>query len=130
MLVTDPRSPQHQGHMTRVSITILTLLAGCAPSPPQTTVTQSISIGPELDILFVIDDSASTADKQTLLAEDFPKLIDMLDAFSTGRPDLHIGVVSTTIDQGAGAAAMASSEERRVGKECSSPCRSRWSPYH
>ena len=24
----------------------------------------------------------------------------------------------------------AGSEERRVGKECSSPCRSRWSPYH
>ena len=23
-----------------------------------------------------------------------------------------------------------SSEERRVGKECYSPCRSRWSPYH
>jgi hypothetical protein len=22
------------------------------------------------------------------------------------------------------------SEERRVGKECSSQCRSRWSPYH
>src|SRR3546814_15506572 len=22
------------------------------------------------------------------------------------------------------------SEERRVGKECVSPCRSRWSPYH
>ena len=22
------------------------------------------------------------------------------------------------------------SEERRVGKECSSECRSRWSPYH
>src|SRR3546814_17209715 len=22
------------------------------------------------------------------------------------------------------------SEERRVGKECDSPCRSRWSPYH
>ena len=27
-------------------------------------------------------------------------------------------------------AAAARSEERRVGKECSSPCRSRWSPYH
>ena len=26
--------------------------------------------------------------------------------------------------------AEARSEERRVGKECSSPCRSRWSPYH
>ena len=23
-----------------------------------------------------------------------------------------------------------SSEERRVGKECFVPCRSRWSPYH
>ena len=22
------------------------------------------------------------------------------------------------------------SEERRVGKECTLPCRSRWSPYH
>ena len=27
-------------------------------------------------------------------------------------------------------AAAARSEERRVGKECSLPCRSRWSPYH
>ena len=26
--------------------------------------------------------------------------------------------------------ALTRSEERRVGKECSSPCRSRWSPYH
>ena len=26
--------------------------------------------------------------------------------------------------------AFARSEERRVGKECSEPCRSRWSPYH
>src|SRR3546814_4301351 len=25
---------------------------------------------------------------------------------------------------------VARSEERRVGKECVSPCRSRWSPYH
>ena len=25
---------------------------------------------------------------------------------------------------------IARSEERRVGKECVNPCRSRWSPYH
>ena len=25
---------------------------------------------------------------------------------------------------------LATSEERRVGKECTSWCRSRWSPYH
>ena len=30
----------------------------------------------------------------------------------------------------AGACAMGRSEERRVGKECTSWCRSRWSPYH
>ena len=29
-----------------------------------------------------------------------------------------------------GIALIERSEERRVGKECSSPCRSRWSPYH
>src|SRR3546814_13155780 len=29
-----------------------------------------------------------------------------------------------------GALATARSEERRVGKECVSTCRSRWSPYH
>src|SRR3546814_4752416 len=29
-----------------------------------------------------------------------------------------------------GAAAPRRSEERRVGKECVSTCRSRWSPYH
>ena len=30
----------------------------------------------------------------------------------------------------AATAAQARSEERRVGKECSLLCRSRWSPYH
>ena len=29
-----------------------------------------------------------------------------------------------------GTCVAARSEERRVGKECSEPCRSRWSPYH
>ena len=33
-------------------------------------------------------------------------------------------------DGGGGVQIMLRSEERRVGKECSSPCRSRWSPYH
>src|SRR5881396_2823111 len=36
-------------------------------------------------------------------------------------------------DRGAGGtpgAASERSEERRVGKECFVPCRSRWSPYH
>src|SRR3546814_1089845 len=37
-----------------------------------------------------------------------------------------LGCEVSTIDFGAGFR----SEERRVGKECVSTCRSRWSPYH
>ena len=36
------------------------------------------------------------------------------------------GVISTSFAEGGGNR----SEERRVGKECVQPCRSRWSPYH
>src|SRR3546814_12540475 len=32
--------------------------------------------------------------------------------------------------RGEGSKAVSRSEERRVGKECVSTCRSRWSPYH
>src|SRR3546814_8736144 len=38
--------------------------------------------------------------------------------------------VADRIDQAGGAAYAFRSEERRVGKECVSTCRSRWSPYH
>src|SRR3546814_19046908 len=39
------------------------------------------------------------------------------------------GVPIFAFQEGADAAAQARSEERRVGKECVSTCRSRWSPY-
>ena len=38
-------------------------------------------------------------------------------------PDVDLGVIAKTT-------AGFRSEERRVGKECASMCRSRWSPYH
>src|SRR3546814_2592500 len=41
--------------------------------------------------------------------------------------DLDAGVVAQLYDP---LAAMPRSEERRVGKECVSTCRARWSPYH
>ena len=45
-----------------------------------------------------------------------------------------IGYVAAGLGVGSFAPAMADrgerSEERRVGKECTSWCRSRWSPYH
>ena len=36
----------------------------------------------------------------------------------------------TALDYSPEAIARTRSEERRVGKECVQPCRSRWSPYH
>ncbi len=61
----------------------------------------------EIDLLFVIDNSASMADKQALLAEAVPQLLRRLvlpdiDP-STGKPefepivDIHIGVVSSSL---------------------------------
>src|SRR3546814_18427296 len=47
--------------------------------------------------------------------------------FAEASPKL----VSTTASSGSGSPVMPSrSEERRVGKECVSTCRYRWSPYH
>ena len=51
-----------------------------------------------LDLLFVIDNSPSTADKQTVFNQNFAHFVQALDAFPQGRPDVHIGVVNTTVD--------------------------------
>src|ERR1700733_6469590 len=63
-------------------------------------VVKHIPVSADIDILFVVDNSASTADKQTVFAANFPKFVAALDAFPTGRPNLHIAVVDTTVDIG------------------------------
>src|SRR3546814_17735748 len=47
-----------------------------------------------------------------------------------GHAAIHVGSTSLAFPGDDKQAAVARSEERRVGKECVSPCRSRWSPYH
>jgi len=49
----------------------------------------------DLDILFVIDNSPSTNDKQARLAAAFPQMIDVLSQIDGGLPNLHIGVVTS-----------------------------------
>src|SRR3546814_14128440 len=58
--------------------------------------------------------------------------IEMLDGTSMLIADLSPPDGSTGILKTLGLAGMGGSrsEERRVGKECVSTCRSRWSPYH
>src|SRR3546814_12841125 len=55
---------------------------------------------------------------------------DELQVDASGNVSLPL--IGTVRAEGMTAAALSSerSEERRVGKECVSTCRSRWSPYH
>ena len=50
---------------------------------------------PDLDLLFVIDDSASMADKQTALIDAFPAFLARLATVDGGLPNLHLGVISS-----------------------------------
>ena len=43
-----------------------------------------------------------------------------------GQTEIDLGIIPGW----GGTQRLSRSEERRVGKECSEPCRSRWSPYH
>src|SRR3546814_10382254 len=53
---------------------------------------------------------------------------DNKDARILGMADVSVNAVSHHL--AFGAIDLIRSEERRVGKECVSTCRSRWSPYH
>ncbi|MEP6865275.1 MAG: hypothetical protein ABJE66_31950 [Deltaproteobacteria bacterium] len=55
------------------------------------------SVVGKVDILVMVDDSPSTADKTANLKASFPALISTLDALPGGRPDLHIGVITSDV---------------------------------
>src|SRR3546814_11590104 len=64
--------------------------------------------------------------------DDLPQSID-LEAQLAGLvvvPAVDADVAFLPSGKGCEAQYVASSEERRVGKECVSTCRSRWSTYH
>ena len=52
------------------------------------------------------------------------------DGFACSSVTRGVRVVQFRKDDISFALEVKRSEERRVGKECSEPCRSRWSPYH
>jgi hypothetical protein len=90
----------------RIRLLTLVVMAGCSKSvdigPSQAnTLTKRISNTRDLDLLFVIDNSSSTADKQATFNANFSTFIQTLDGFPGGRPNVHIGVVTSTVDIGA-----------------------------
>jgi hypothetical protein len=50
---------------------------------------------PDLDLLFVIDDSASMADKQDALIDAFPAFLAQISTIEGGLPNLHLGIISS-----------------------------------
>jgi len=80
------------------------LLAGC----PDRTISEVIpeqgrvetkdipvNFNRNVDILFIIDDSPSMADKQKNLGDNFPNFINVLNTIQGGLPDVHIGVITS-----------------------------------
>ncbi len=66
---------------------------------PDTNTTENlefnVELNPKLDILFVVDNSGSMRREQAELLANFPAMIDVLETLPTGRPDLHVGVITT-----------------------------------
>ena len=83
-------------------LAVLATLVACSSSSakPPATIVKRIPNQPDLDLLFVIDNSSGTADIQALFSTNFPRFVQTLDAFPGGRPNLHIGVVSSTVGTG------------------------------
>jgi|ERR1044071_864128 hypothetical protein len=88
----------------RRPLLLLVIFAGCAKLLDLEDVTHEevvafpVTASRDLDLLFLIDDSPSTADKQANLASGFPTFIATLQSFPGGLPDLHIGFA--TADMG------------------------------
>src|SRR5262245_13748524 len=94
--------------LTSASILGLTLLGlAVCPDRTNTQVTteqgrvehKHIPVTPNrnIDILFLIDDSPSMADKQNNLAQNFPNFINVLNTIEGGLPDVHIGVATSDL---------------------------------
>lgn len=73
------------------------------PTPqPQAQIGRQTPVNPirNLDIVFMIDNSPSTKDKQDLFRKNFPVLIEQLRKIEGGLPDLHIGIISSDVGAG------------------------------
>ena len=113
------------------------LLSACAAKPPPKpasvtgTVEASAQVNPSASkrpspLLIRIYELKSVA---TFNAADFMSLYQRDQAEIGGRSEEHTSELQSHLCISYAVFCLRS-EERRVGKECTSVCRSRWSPYH
>src|SRR3546814_15364817 len=97
---------------------------------PYTTLFRSLP-GADLAVLFTHQEGYSTMCGHATIALGRWAVDSGRVAMMAGRAAFGLetpcGLVAVEVDRDGGDAR---SEERRVGKECVSTCRSRWSPYH
>jgi hypothetical protein len=103
------------GRSCALALLCLSALAGCPERTVQRVIPEplgetggrfSVAAGRKLDLLFVIDDSNSMRREQEQLALHARRMIEILEQLPAGRPDLHIGVVSTDVGAGCDRAAV------------------------
>ncbi|HWO26180.1 MAG TPA: hypothetical protein VNO30_45950 [Kofleriaceae bacterium] len=99
---TRPTRPTKLLHTLALlaSLAASTYLAACNPSTIVVGGLQEITTlkaipNRELDLLFVVDNSPSMLGKQRLLAQSFPRMIEILERVDGGLPDLHLGVITS-----------------------------------
>src|SRR5262244_1610166 len=95
------------GKWIRVSLgAVLFALAACPtrdiselPVAPAIEVKKEIPVSTNrnIDILFLIDNSSSTSDKQNVFIANFPLFINVLQAIPGGLPNVHIAVASSDV---------------------------------
>jgi hypothetical protein len=66
----------------------------------QLVLTFSQGLNRSVDVVFMVDDSASMTPLQTKLTAAFPAYINALKALPGGLPDIHVGVVSSSMGAG------------------------------
>ena len=85
--------------------------------------TKALTISPDGRSLFVGIGSNSNVTERGMEVEIDRAMVWQIDAETGAHKPYATGLRNPT-------ALTMRSEERRVGKECSAVCRSRWSPYH
>ncbi len=100
---------RRRGRLFGASVCALGALAACNSRKVQTPYCEIAGqqsqifepVSRKVDLLFLIDDSSSTETKQRNIICNFPKLVDTLERIPGGLPDLHVGVVSSSMGSGA-----------------------------
>src|SRR3546814_18564279 len=87
-----------------------------------------VDANPEASEVSSLTDIVVTARKREERLQDVPVAVTAITA--EGLEKSHITNITDLGSQAPNVNLSSRSEERRVGKECVSKCRSRWSPYH